>query len=194
MLENQECQKKEFWEKKYNDCDDFIEDANINWQCNLTDIDYENIKNLFLGLMIEEEDNDPVATYRLTEFEVLTDVNDPNRKSKGLEFNEIIIPSSLQPYFKTIKQVNTLSLTNIQLGFGRVNMPTSKLDNNGKIVPPGDEMKAIFDGTPTDIYVLPANQTYGEGLFFAFNMEAIEKWTEEHNLMIIINVNLIVEH
>lgn len=118
----------------------------------------------------------------LTEFEVLTDVNDPNRKSKGLEFNEIIIPSSLQPYFKTIKQVNTLSLTNIQLGFGRVNMPTSKLDNNGKIVPPGDEMKAIFDGTPTDIYVLPANQTYGEGLFFAFNMEAIEKWTEEHNL------------
>lgn len=174
--------KKEFWEKKYNDCDDFIEDANINWQCNLTDIDYENIKNLFLGLMIEEEDNDPVATYRLTEFEVLTDVNDPNRKSKGLEFNEIIIPSSLQPYFKTIKQVNTLSLTNIQLGFGRVNMPTSKLDNNGKIVPPGDEMKAIFDGTPTDIYVLPANQTYGEGLFFAFNMEAIEKWTEEHNL------------
>ena len=82
--------KKEFWEKKYNDCDDFIEDANINWQCNLTDIDYENIKNLFLGLMIEEEDNDPVATYRLTEFEVLTDVNDPNRKSKGLEFNEII--------------------------------------------------------------------------------------------------------
>ena len=174
--------KKEFWEKKYNDCDDFIEDANINWQCNLTDIDYENIKNLFLGLMIEEEDNDPIATYRLTEFEVLTDVNDPNRKSKGLEFNEIIIPSSLQPYFKTIKQVNTLSLTNIQLGFGRVNMPTSKLDNNGKIVPPGDEMKAIFDGTPTDIYVLPANQTYGEGLFFAFNMEAIEKWTEEHNL------------
>lgn len=99
---------------------------------------------MFLGLIVEDEDNDPVATYRLTEFEVLTDIHEPNRKSKGLEFNEIIIPNSLQSYFKTIKQVNTVSLTNTQLGFGRVNMPTSKLDDSGKIVAPGDEMKPIL--------------------------------------------------
>ena len=139
-------------------------------------------KNMFLGLIVEDEDNDPVATYRLTEFEVLTDIHEPNRKSKGLEFNEIIIPNSLQPYFKTIKQVNTVSLTNTQLGFGRVNMPTSKLDDSGKIVAPGDEMKPIFDGIPSDIYVLPANQIYGEGLFFAFDMATIERWAEENDL------------
>lgn len=177
-----EMTQEEFWKKKYNDCDEFIEDANLNWQCSLTDFDYENIKNMFLGLIVEDEDNDPVATYRLTEFEVLTDIHEPNRKSKGLEFNEIIIPNSLQPYFKTIKQVNTVSLTNTQLGFGRVNMPTSKLDDSGKIVAPGDEMKPIFDGIPSDIYVLPANQIYGEGLFFAFDMATIERWAEENDL------------
>ena len=63
-------------------------------------------ETVFTCLIVEDEDNDPVATYRLTEFEVLTDIHEPNRKSKGLEFNEIIIPNSLQPYFKTINQRN----------------------------------------------------------------------------------------
>ena len=40
--------QEEFWKKKYNACDEFIEDANLNWQCSLTDFDYENIKNMFL--------------------------------------------------------------------------------------------------------------------------------------------------
>lgn len=175
--------KEKFWDKNYDDCDDFIEDAKLDWNLyNLTEFDYEGIKNMFLGLVQEEEDNDPVATYRLTEYEVFTDINNPNRQSDGLEFNEIETPNSLKPYFKTIKQVSTLSLTSTQLGFGRVNMPTSKLDENGKIVPPGDEMKPIFDGTPSDVYVLPANQTFGEGLFFSFDMDAIDKWAEEYNL------------
>lgn len=59
---------------------------------------------MFLGLIVEDEDNDPVATYRLTEFEVLTDIHEPNRKSKGLEFNEIIIPNSLQSYLKQLNR------------------------------------------------------------------------------------------
>lgn len=175
--------KDKFWAKNYGDCNDFIEDAKLDWNLyNLTDFDYESIKNMFLGLAQEEVDNDPAATYRLTEFEVFTDTNEPNRKFESLEFNEIEIPDLLKPYFKTIKQVNTLSLTSTQLGFGRVNMPSSKLDENGKIVPPGDEMKPIFDGTPADIYVLPANQTFGEGLFFAFDMGDIEQWAEEYDL------------
>lgn len=58
---------------------------------------------MFLGLIVEDEDNDPVATYRLTEFEVLTDIHEPNRKSKGLEFNEIII---LTLYSHILKQLN----------------------------------------------------------------------------------------
>lgn len=180
---NPDLTKEKLWKKKYDDCDDFLEDAKLNWNLNsLTTGDYENIKNVFLGLAHEEEDNDPVANYRLTEYEVFTDENNPNRVSKGLEFNAIDIPDELKPYFKTIKQVTTLSLTSTQLGFGRVNMPSYKLDERGKILPPGDEMKPIFDGTPSDIYVLPANQSYGEGLFFAFNMDAIKNWVKEHNL------------
>jgi len=175
--------KESFWANNYDDCDDFIEDAKLDWSLfSLTAFDYENIKNMFLGLTHVDDDDDPIATYRLTEFEVFTDENHPNRKSEGLEFNDIDIPDSIKPFFKTIKQIHTLSLTSTQLGFGRVNMPSYKFDENGKIVPPGDEMKPIFDGTPADIYVLPANQTFGEGLFFAFDMEAIEKWVEENDL------------
>ena len=184
VISKPELTKEKFWKKNYDDCEDFIEDAKLDWSLfNLTAVDYESIKNMFLGLVQEEEDRDPVATYRLTEFEVFTDVNKPNRKAEGLEFNEIDIPESLKPYFKSIKQVHTLSLTSTQLGFGRVNMPSSKLDETtGNIIPPGDEMKPIFDGTPADIYVLPANQTFGEGLFFAFDNDAIERWAVEYNL------------
>jgi hypothetical protein len=183
VISKPELTKEKFWTKQYGDCDDFIEDAKVDWNLyNLTDFDYEVIKNTFLGLSQEEEDKDPVATYRLTEFEVFVDDKEPNRISDGLEFNEIAIPNSLKPYFKSIKQVNTLSLTSTQLGFGRVNMPTSKLGDNGMIIPPGDEMKSIFDGTPADIYVMPANKTYGEGLFFAFDMGVIEQWTKQFNL------------
>ena len=179
-----ELTKEKFWDKNYDDSDDFIEDAKLDWNLfNLTAFDHESIKNMFLGLVQEEEDSDPVATYRLTEYEVFTDANEPDRKSEGLEFSEIKIPESLKPYFKSIKQVHTLSLTSTQLGFGRVNMPISKLDEaTGKIIPPGNEMKPIFDGTPTDIYVLPANQIFGEGLFFAFDTETIEQWVKEHDL------------
>ena len=174
--------KERFWEKNYDDCEDFIEDAKIDWNLyNLTPTDYESIKNHFFGNVTEEEDVDPVATYRLTEYEVFTNPDEPDRKAAGLDFNEISIPDPLKPFFKTIKQVNTLSLTSIQLGFGRVNMPTSKLID-GKIVPPGDELKPIFEGTPEDIYVLPANQTFGEGLFFAFDVDTIEHWVNEHDL------------
>ena len=174
--------KEKFWDKNYDDCDDFIEDAKIDWNLyNLTQFDYESIKGVFLGIIQEDEDNDPVATYRLTEYEVFTDVQNPSRKEFGLDFNEIDIPTLLKPYFKSIKQVNTLSITSTQLGFGRVNMPSSKLVN-GKIVPPGEELKPIFDGTPNDIYVLPANQTFGEGLFFAFDMDAIDQWVNAYDL------------
>lgn len=174
--------KEKFWDKYYDDCDDFIEDAKIDWNLfNLSSLDHESIKNSFLGNITEEEDVDPVATYRLTEYEVFTNPDEPNRKAAGLDFNEIEIPDMIRPFFKTIKQVNTLSLTSIQLGFGRVNMPTSKLID-GKIVPPGEELKPIFEGTPADIYVLPANQTFGEGLFFAFDIDAIERWVNEHDL------------
>ena len=177
-----ELTKNAFWDKYFDDIDDFIEDAKIDWSLyNLSAIDYESIKNAFLGTVTEEEDVDPVATYRLTEYEVFTSPDAPNRQTAGLAFNEIAVPDSLKPYFKTIKQVNTLSLTSIQLGFGRVKMPTSKLVD-GKIVPPGEELKPIFEGTPSDIYVLPANQTFGEGLFFAFDMESIDHWVNENNL------------
>ena len=43
-------------------------------------------------------------------------------------------------------------------------------------------MKPIFNGVSSDVYVLPANRTFGEGLFFAFDMERVNQWVTEHNL------------
>ena len=99
VISKPELTKEKFWTKQYGDCDDFIEDAKLDWNLyNLTEFDYEVIKNTFLGLSQEEEDKDPVATYRLTEFEVFVDDKEPNRISDGLEFNEIDIPNSLKPF------------------------------------------------------------------------------------------------
>lgn len=175
--------KEAFWENSYNDCEDFIEDADVNWGIsNLTESCYESIKNVFLELIHDVADNDPIASYRLKEFEVFTNRESTNRESKKLEFNSIEIPDSLKQYFKSIKQVNTLALTNTQLGFGRVNMPKCRIEDNGTIALPDEEMQPIFDGTPADIYVMPATQTLGEGLFFAFDMDAVEKWVNEYDL------------
>lgn len=176
---------EDYWIKKHYDkgSDNFFDDASTDWDIEgLTEIDYENIRDIFLGKCETEEENDPIATYRNDEFIVLTDPLNPNCKSTSLEFNEVEIPHNLKPYIKTIKQVSTLSLISTQLGFGRVQMPTSQIGDDGQIVGPGEEMKTIYNGLPEDVFVLPANQTYGEGVFISFDNETIDKWVDEYQL------------
>ena len=83
--------------------------------------------------------------------------------------------------FLKIKQVPMLAMTSTQLGFGRVKMPSPKLVN-GKVVYDNDQIRPIYSGNINDVRVLPANQIYGEGLFFAFDTDKIKEWSKANEL------------
>ena len=176
--------KEQVWDRYYSNADDFIENADLDW--NLTDLtpqDYTDIKNKFLDTSEDNSGEDLLATYRFAEFEVLSEDDGTSIKTDSLEFNAIKIPKNLRSYFKSIKQVSTLAITSTQLGFGRVNMPTAKLVDGHVISPDqGTEFKPIYSGTASDVFVLPANQTFGEGLFFAFDETVIQAWVDKYKV------------
>lgn len=141
-----------------------------------------SIKNEFLGI---NDEVDVVKTYRLDEFNVFINNNTPPFADSKLNFNDIdkskFTKSSLADKFLKIKQISMLAVTSVQLGFGRVKMPTPRLVN-GKVVYDNNQIRPIYSGNINDVKVLPANQIYGEGLFFAFDSEQIESWSKQNDL------------
>ena len=147
--------------------------------------EYEDVTDDDMKLVIEEflhpkanDDIDVRENYRYQEFSVFND----NEKSiaesdKSLCFADIVMPDSLKPYFHKIQQVETLGVTTTQINFSRVTMPQPRMVD-GKIEYP-NRMK-IFKENPEDVLVMPANQTFGEGLFFSFNEEKIKEWQETY--------------
>ena len=142
----------------------------------------EAIRNEFLGISNEV---DVVKTYRLEEYNVFVNNNRTPFIDKKFEFHDIdlnaIRSNSLREKFLKIKQVPMLAITSTQLGFSRVNMPLPKIEN-GQVTYPTEKIRPIYSGNINDVRVLPANQVYGEGLFFAFNNEKVRNWAENNNL------------
>jgi len=67
------------------------------------------------------------------------------------------------------------------LGFNRVSLPNPKRIN-GEVV--RELGQAIFsEENKEDVLVLPANQTFGEGLFFEFNRETISQWATKNRTL-----------
>jgi hypothetical protein len=148
----------------------------------VTDEECEAIKNEFLGVTNEV---DVVKTYRLEEYNVFVNNDSTPSQDKKFEFHDIdlnaIKSKNLREKFLKIKQVPMLAITSTQLGFSRVNMPLPKIEN-GQVTYPTEKIRPIYSGNINDVRVLPANQVYGEGLFFAFNNEKVRNWAENNNL------------
>lgn len=148
----------------------------------IDDNEAEVIKNEFLGISAEV---DVVKTYRLEEFKVFVNNDKTPEVNAKFEFNDINMGEFrcdlLADKFLKIKQVPMLAITSTQLGFGRVKMPSPKLIN-GKVVYDNEQIRPIYSGNINDVKVLPANQIYGEGLFFAFDTDKIKAWSETHEL------------
>lgn len=140
------------------------------------------IHNEFLGISNEV---DVVKTYRLEEFKVFVDNDKAPKVDSKFEFNDIDLEQfkelGLKEKFLKIKQVPMLAVTSTQLGFGRVKMPSPKLVN-GQVVYSNEQIRPIYAGNINDVKVLPANQIFGEGLFFAFDKQKIDKWTADYKL------------
>lgn len=148
----------------------------------INDKEAEAIKNEFLGISNEV---DIVKTYRLEEFKVFVNNDRTPEPDSKFEFNDISMnefeSGLLKEKFLKIKQVPMLAVTSTQLGFGRVKMPSPKLVK-GKVVYNNEQIQPIYSGNINDVKVLPANQIYGEGLFFAFDNEKIKVWSEQYHL------------
>jgi hypothetical protein len=94
--------------------------------------------------------------------------------NNGLKFNDIELPSKLKPFFSKIQQVEELKVTQLQLDFTRVE-PRDRIVKDG-IVEYSKDAKNIFSNNLDKQFVLPANESLGEGLFFQFNESELNDW------------------
>ena len=135
----------------------------------------EIIKKRFLA--IKEVPKDAHEQYRYEEYKVFSTHKESISDVPNLKFKDIELPDDLKPFFKKIQQVDTLAMTLTQLGFNRVSMPVP-LRIDGVVV--RSEGQRIYNEPVEKIYSLPANQSFGEGLFFEFNIEAVARWVSVH--------------
>lgn len=69
-------------------------------------------------------------------------------------------------------------MSSTQINFSRVSMPQPQINDDGTIEYQ-NRMK-IFKEAPEDVLVMPANQSFGEGLFFSISEEALAEWKSLH--------------
>ena len=164
--------KNEYW-----DSIDIIDKAD-NAGITITENEKFIIKNKFLSNTNLE--NDPREKYRFDEYKVFTENSCSFSESKKIKFSDIELPEFLHPFFKKIQQISSLALTKTQLGFCRLSFPSVKRID-GRVE--RDEMQKIYNQLDDEVIVLPANQTFGEGIFFEFNDNKINSWiTKNKNL------------
>jgi hypothetical protein len=170
--------KVDYWNNKF-DFDTFLIENDIRVPDEKTFQDL--FKKDFLGVNEESKIQDFHEHYRWQEYQCFTN----NRtlpeepKNNGFKFNDIELPKDLNKYFLKVQQVEDLKVTNVQLDFTRVK-PKERVVIDGKPIV-STEGKNTFSIDPKEIFVLPANETLGEGLFFQFNDNRIENWMTENN-------------
>jgi hypothetical protein len=182
---NSPISKEEFWTKKVAaDFDEFLDDNAI--VVNIDKPKFESsLKTMFLNID-NDNTNDPHEEYRWQEYRCFSQNSSilDAEENKGLNFQEIDLPTELKTFFTKIQQVEELKVTNIQLDFTRVR-PKERIvrlnENSEKVVEEATTGQNIFSVKKEELFVLPANETCGEGLFFQFNEEAINKWIEDNS-------------
>lgn len=175
--------KEDYWDKKIeDDFDEFLSDNGI-----VVTVDMENFKNQlkseFLNV-ISETNVDKHEEYRWQEYRCFSQNSLINGldDNKGLRFKDIELPDELTDFFKKIQQVEELQVTNVQLGFTRVNPKERivRIENGERIVDEDSSGQNIFSEKEEELFVLPANETLGEGIFFEFDDKFIDDWLQKH--------------
>ncbi|MFA7447667.1 MAG: DUF1998 domain-containing protein [Weeksellaceae bacterium] len=145
----------------------------------------DTLKGEFLNEKEDENDGDFHENYRFQEYKCfsLNTSFEGTKENKGLSFKDIDLCEILSEYFFKIQQVDELKVTNIQFDFTRVKPKERivKINENGdRDIQESSSGQNIFSIKDNDLYVLPANETLGEGLFFQFDDQKIEKWLKEN--------------
>jgi hypothetical protein len=160
--------KKDFWDKL--DKEDFLIENGFNLE-NLSNLT-KQIEDEFLELTPTEEVLDIHERYRWQEYHCFSEHSELT--IEGLRFNDIVLPVELRKYFTKIQQMEEIKLTQVQLDFTRVK-PKERIKINDEIRT-SSQGQNIFSVDEKNLFVLPANELYGEGIFFQFNEQEINNW------------------
>ncbi len=121
--------------------------------------------------------------YRYDEYKVFMETDsyrDP--EDKYLCFNDIDLGQmgeNVNQYFSKIKQFSNLAVSTTQLQFTRAsNEDTDDGQNGNEAV-----YQKIFDRNRNEVLALPANQNFGEGLFFALNEDMVHEFCDQNDIM-----------
>ena len=139
----------------------------------------DDLKGLFTKEKAQRTE-DTYEHYRYEEYKCFS--NYENVDLQGLTFKDILLPNDLLPYFKKIQQVQELKVSQVQLDFTRLK-PSERIKKDNDIISTV-EGQDIFSVQSSELFVLPANETFGEGLFFEFDNQIIDQWFQ-HNIAIL---------
>lgn len=121
--------------------------------------------------------------YRYDEYKVFMETDsyrDP--EDKYLCFNDIDLGQmgeNVNQYFSKIKQFSNLAVSTTQLQFTRAsNEDTDDGQNGNEAV-----YQKIFDRNRNEVLALPANQNFGEGLFFALNEDMVRVFCDQNDIV-----------
>jgi hypothetical protein len=146
----------------------------------------QNLHKLFLQVGITDENEDNYEKYRWQEYKSFRDNVEYGytTKDKNLSFKDIAIDERLDiaPYFKKIQKVENLQVSNVLLDFTR-KIPNERIVVDGKVSQRTNGQK-IYDITDDKLFVLPANEVFGEGIFLDFKDDKIEKWVKDFQVKI----------
>jgi len=165
--------KKEYWEEL--DTNDFIIDNGFI-KDGIPTIDLDELKKDFLKIDEINPNADFHEIYRWQEYQCFINNSFISNKeeNKGLSFLDIELNNYLNSFFTKIQQIEELKVTQVQMDFSRIR-PKERIRV-------GDEIKVLTEGKniyskeSSQVFVLPANETYGEGLFFQFREDMIQSW------------------
>ena len=121
---------------------------------------------------VPEEDGDP-SDLKTPEWEVFTD---PDSAEKGRDFQLRVVapPKRYAKYFEKVVLAERLREVRALVGFSRIESPSDY--DNPAAFPPSQRARL----SRKDPAWVPASEIRGEGLFFHFKEDLIEKWVNKN--------------
>ncbi|MGK0447570.1 MAG: hypothetical protein ACJA2M_001347 [Polaribacter sp.] len=135
--------------------------------------------------------------YRNNEFKFITSIEDEKIDIDGLLIFEKIDTTFFQnELIKSIYKMDKIKITSVQTSFTRQEPISSDLflKDDSEITETKDAIKKKFTSTyGVNTKYLPAVESFGEGIFFEFDNEKLEKWLEE-NPQVASRISTIIEN
>lgn len=168
----------EYWDESYHTDCDFIDELELTADIQLSEEEAANVKKRFLeeDILSGKEESDKVESYRFQEYSTFTKRDSLSHPK--LSFHNIDLPAPLSYFFSQISQVETLCVTKAQTNFYRVSIQQPVKTDDGIKYPEGCK---IYGSKPFKVRVLPANQVFGEGLFFELNRDYLNQWCQANS-------------